>query len=221
MSPLNQHSSGLIVAATAKEVEPFLKINRSKPEKYSHWDVLMTGPGLTATTYHLCKYISLKRPSFIIMAGIAGSFDPALKPGTVVVVKEDRIADEGVLENNKWLSLADMGFQKKNQFPFKNSWLKNDPSVLKLSKLKKVRAISVNQISAQKTAINRIIQAHEPAIESMEGAAFHYVCLMENIRFLQLRAVSNQVGIRDKSKWNFRDSIANLNKELFSLLDKI
>ena len=34
----------------------------------------------------------------------------------------------------------------------------------------------------------------------MEGAALHYACIMEHIPFIQLRAVSNFVGERDKNK---------------------
>lgn len=52
----------------------------------------------------------------------------------------------------------------------------------------------------------------------MEGAALHYVCLQEHIPFLQIRAVSNDIGQRDKSKWDFKASIATLNKELTNIL---
>jgi len=52
----------------------------------------------------------------------------------------------------------------------------------------------------------------------MEGAGLHYVCLQENIPFLQLRAVSNDVGQRDKSKWDLSTSIGALNKELTNIL---
>lgn len=221
MSQLSKPAPGLIVAATAREIQPFLEAHRANPRNYPDWDVLITGPGLTATTYHLSKYISRCKPRFVIMAGIAGSFDSRILPGTVVLVKEDRIADEGVWEKNKWYSLADMGFQPKNKFPFKNGWLKNGSTAVKLSSLKKCKGISVNQISVQRSVIERIRSNYAPVIESMEGAALHYVCLMENIPFLQLRAVSNQVGIRDKKKWNFTDSINNLNKELINLLDKL
>jgi futalosine hydrolase len=31
----------------------------------------------------------------------------------------------------------------------------------------------------------------------MEGAALHFVCLQEDISFIQLRAISNFVGERD------------------------
>jgi len=55
-------------------------------------------------------------------------------------------------------------------------------------------------------------------IESMEGAAFHYVCLQEAVPFLQLRAVSNMIGERDKTKWLMKEAIDNLNKELIVLI---
>ena len=52
----------------------------------------------------------------------------------------------------------------------------------------------------------------------MEGAAFHYVCLQENIPFVQLRAISNFVGERDKSKWLMKEAIENLNRETIALV---
>jgi futalosine hydrolase len=58
-----------------------------------------------------------------------------------------------------------------------------------------------------------------PDIESMEGAAFHYVCLQQKNNFLQLRSISNRVGERDKSKWKLKESIENLNKELLKIIE--
>ena len=54
----------------------------------------------------------------------------------------------------------------------------------------------------------------------MEGAAFHYVCLMKNIPFLQLRAVSNYIGERDKSKWKIAEAIEEVNKACVELLER-
>lgn len=54
----------------------------------------------------------------------------------------------------------------------------------------------------------------------MEGAALHYVCLIEKIPFMQIRSLSNFVGERDKSKWRMKEAITNLNKELETLLTK-
>jgi futalosine hydrolase len=60
-----------------------------------------------------------------------------------------------------------------------------------------------------------------PHVESMEGAAFHYVCLHQKINFLQLRSISNYVGERDKSKWELKKSIENLNSELIKIIEKL
>ena len=51
-------------------------------------------------------------------------------------------------------------------------------------------------------------------IESMEGAALHYVCGQLNIPYLQIRSISNVVGERDKTKWQFKKAIDHLNLEL-------
>jgi futalosine hydrolase len=52
----------------------------------------------------------------------------------------------------------------------------------------------------------------------MEGAALHYVCLMEKIPFIQLRSVSNYIAERNKKNWNMKESIGNLNQALIKLL---
>ena len=57
-------------------------------------------------------------------------------------------------------------------------------------------------------------------MESMEGASLHYICLMENIPFLQLRAISNIAGERNKKKWKMDEAIINLNKELVRVLNQ-
>ena len=58
-------------------------------------------------------------------------------------------------------------------------------------------------------------------VESMEGAALHYVCLKEKIPFLQIRSVSNYIGERNKKNWNMKESIANLNLELIKIITTI
>jgi futalosine hydrolase len=61
----------------------------------------------------------------------------------------------------------------------------------------------------------------DPVLESMEGAALHYVCLAEKIPFIQLRAASNYIGERDKKKWMLKESVVNLNHQLTRLLYSI
>ena len=63
-----------------------------------------------------------------------------------------------------------------------------------------------------------IINQYNPIIESMEGAALHYVCTLMKIPFLQLRAISNMVGERDKTKWEIQKAIDALNHSLVKIL---
>lgn len=208
----------LLTAATGREIAPFLEYYRnSKP--FPDIDVMITGIGLTAATYHLARQINLKRPSMIIQAGVAGCFDKQIALGTVVSVKQDTIADESVVEMKKLKTLFDLNLVPQNQFPFKRGWLVNpDVSLIRKIKLKAVKAISVNQITTSKQMTRLYEKEFHPVTESMEGAALHYVCLKENIPFLQIRSISNYIGERNKEKWNMKESISNLNKELIRII---
>jgi len=210
----------LLIAATAKEIEPFFEYYRNT-KKPQNIDILITGIGLTATTYRLLKQLQLKRPDLVIQAGVAGCFDKKIPLGTVVAVKKETIADQSVIELKKLKTLFDLQLIPHDQFPFKKGWLENNNEALKKLKLKKVNAISVNEITTSRQRVRFYEESFKPAIESMEGAALHYTCLMEKIPFLQLRSISNHIAERDKTKWDMKRSIVNLNKELIHLIETI
>lgn len=208
----------LIVAATAKEISPFIQLVR-QGQFNNNIDVLISGIGLTASTYHLAKQLSLKKYACVIQAGVAGCFDLSVDLGSVVAVKADTIADQSVVEMKKLKPLFDLKLVPHSQHPYKKDWLVNPHNeILKKSGLKTVKGISVNQITTSKQMIKFYRETFNPVTESMEGAALHYVCLMENIPFLQVRSISNYIGERNKKKWNMMDSIYNLNNELIKLV---
>jgi len=212
----------LLIAATAKEIAPFLVHYRNTQEQFladRNIDVLVTGIGLTATAYHLTRQLQLKRPDLVIQAGVAGCFDNSIPLGTVLATKQDTIADESVIELKKLKTLFDLKLVPQDQFPFSKGWLVNNTALLKKYKLKAVRGISVNQITTSKEMIRIYRKEFNPVTESMEGAAMHYICLMEKIPFLQLRAVSNYIGERNKKNWNMIDSIQTLNEKLITIIN--
>ena len=210
----------LLIAATAKEIEPFFEYYRNT-KKTQNIDILITGIGLTAATYRLLKQLQLKRPGMVIQAGVAGCFDKKIPLGTVVAVKKETIADQSVIELKKLKTLFDLKLITHDQFPFKKGWLENNSAVLRKLKLKKVDAISVNEITTSKQRVRFYEESFQPAIESMEGAALHYTCLMEKIPFIQLRSISNYIAERDKTKWDMKKSIVNLNETLIHFVETI
>jgi futalosine hydrolase len=208
----------LVVAATAKEINPFIELTRTGD--IINADILISGIGLTASTYHLAKQLALKKYDLAIQAGVAGSFDLRIPLGSVVAVKQDAIADQSVVELERLKTLFDLNLLPQDQYPYKKGWLINpNKEVLKKTKLKIVKGISVNQISTSKQMIKFYRDVFDPVTESMEGAALHYVCLMENIPFVQIRSISNYIGERNKKKWNMMNSIVNLNEALIKIIN--
>lgn len=212
----------LVVSATALEIAPF--ITQHIHGKYAPLEIKMseTGVGLVSATYRICQQALILKPDVIIQAGTAGSFVEAYEPGTTLFVKRDRVADEGVREDNRFKNLFDMGLAQTDKAPFSGGWLENGHTkYFSLPGFEWVDAISVNEITTDPERLGEIRESLHPALESMEGAALHYVCGMENIPFLQIRTISNQVGERNKKAWKMKDAIARLNLDLNRVLEFI
>ncbi|MGZ8511716.1 MAG: hypothetical protein ACXWWA_15115, partial [Chitinophagaceae bacterium] len=89
----------LLTAATVAEISPFLAYYRdSKNSLPVAVDIIITGIGLTATTYSITKQIQVRRPGIIIQAGIGGCFDKSIPLGSVLAIKQEAIGDQLVLE---------------------------------------------------------------------------------------------------------------------------
>lgn len=222
----------LLAAATTFEIQPvidFLQtdtqhgatgsaIGRPHPHETG---ILITGVGSIATTHSLMRQIGRRKPDIIIQAGIAGCFT-GRTPGEVIAVGEESLADLGVWETGRFNSIFDLKLTPSDDRPFSGGLLINPyRKLLALSGLESVRAVTVNEISTDIARIEWVQQNIAPVVESMEGGAFHYVCLHENIPFLQLRSISNAIGVRDKTKWDIQAAIGNLNDRLISLLNKL
>jgi futalosine hydrolase len=181
-----------------------------------------SGVGILTSSVALMKLIAAEKLDLIIQVGIAGTFDSTKPLGKVVVIKNETIGDLGVTEKGQWKDIFDLQLIKNNQQPYvkkllPNPWLKQ----YNLMKFPAVNAVTVNQISTNKKQIEQLIHKYNPTIESMEGAALHYVCRDANIPFLQLRAISNHVGERNKTKWLLKESIINLNEAVIKLLEQL
>ncbi|MDB5197253.1 MAG: hypothetical protein JWP88_1624 [Flaviaesturariibacter sp.] len=204
----------LLCAATSFEIQPTLDLLQQKGWQ-ARVEVLITGVGLLAATYALTKSVTLVKPGLLLQAGIAGSFDKNLSLTQVVAVKDEVVGDLGVMEGGSFKSLFDMGFQSANEHPWREGVLRNPhPSLLEKTGLPQVKSVTINEISTAPARIAYYKNELGVSVESMEGAALHYVALQEDIPFLQLRAISNHVGERDKGKWNLQGSIASLNQHL-------
>jgi len=187
------------------------------PKESNHSiEVLISGIGSYATIYSLTKYCLRSKPDLIIHAGICGTFDSQLQIGEVVQVTSDCFADVGVFENNDFKSIFDMNFVDAQVYPYNKGKLELLQPIFNF--LPQVSAVTINTITSTEQQKQMLINKYNPSIESMEGAAVHYVALQEKISCVHVRAISNYVGERDKSKWNIKKAIENLNTTLYSIL---
>ncbi len=211
----------LVIAATPIEIRPLLEKLKKGNIPISNsiqLDVLITGIGLLATSYSLQKQIQLKRPDLIIQAGVGGCFDKKMKLGRVFIIKKEAIADQSVVELNALKTLFDLDLVPANQPPYQKGWLVNPHPIVKKLRLPKVTGVSVNEITTQVQKVRFYKKQFNPQIESMEGAALHYVALQEGIPFIQLRSTSNYIAERNKKNWNMPAAIHSLNQSLLNLL---
>jgi len=215
----------IITAATVAEWMPsFLEMDKLYTGESQRMKVQFhqSGAGMLASAVSLMRMALEDKPDLIIQAGIAGCFDASAVLGKVVVVKEEVLADMGVEEDGKWKDIFDMKLEKSSYHPFErrklpNPWL----SKFNLMKLPEVSSITINEITTNKERIQQLIKKYDPFIESMEGAALHYVCREANIPFIQIRATSNYIGERNKANWKIKEAIGNLNQVLLKYVDRL
>lgn len=223
----------LIVSATYLEIEPllthfnFVEQTNQKLRKYTfknhQIDVLIPGVGMTYTAYWLGKTLNTKLYDGAINLGLAGTFDANIKIGEVVNVTSDRIAELGAEDGEKFLSLIDMDLIEDEDFSLQNGEMINAiPIENEFTKtLKKVSAITVNTTHGEESSIENIKMLFNPQIETMEGAAFFYACLLEGISCIQLRAISNKVERRNKENWDIKLAVQKLTDASLKLLNEL
>jgi len=209
----------LLCAATSFEIQQTIDFFDAQTIK--NVDILITGVGVTAATYQITKAVNQKRPDFILQAGVAGSLDLNLGLATVALVKDEVIGDSGVLEGPSFYSLFDLNLAERNIHPWRNAKLGNSYHFMLDFNLPVVNGVTVNEISTNLERIRYYKENLNAQIETLEGAALHFVGLMEGVNFLQVRAISNYIGERDKTKWQLNEAIENLNSELQKIILKL
>jgi len=197
----------LFVVATEEEADALRRIPGVETSMNGYYSgnheisLLVTGMGPAATSWAMKKWLSSNiKPDLAINIGIAGSFREDITIGDVVVPVSDTFADAGVEKGIVKIE-ADM----------------NLVNVL-AGNLKPASAITVNIATGTESEIERVLKKYNPDIETMEGAAFFYICSREKIPFLALRSISNRVEPRNKKNWNIPLALDNLSEKISKIL---
>jgi len=215
----------LIISATHFEIEPILQQMNVQWNVHTHFysasyknhqiDFLVTGVGMVATTYYASKHIS-STYHLAMNAGICGSFNKNIEIGTVVNIIDDCFSELGAENGEEFLTLKDIGLKGVQNITNTNLF-----SSTAITEIPKVSGITVNTTHGNEKSIEQVFAIFHPYVESMEGAAFMFVCEQEKIPYLQIRAVSNYVERRNKENWNIPLAIKNVNKKITEIIDAL
>jgi futalosine hydrolase len=210
----------LIIAATSMELTSLQKQISIHPKLSIEYAV--TGIGAVSTVYHLMELLRKDNYELIIQIGIAGSFDHQVPLGTAVTIGKEWIAEMGVYENQLYKDIFQLNLADPNEAPYTSGALINPHQEL-ISKtgLSNATAVTNNLISTDETIIDRYKTIYSASIESMEGAAFHYVSIMQSTPFIQIRGISNYVGERNKQHWKIKEALDAANEACQHLLDQL
>jgi futalosine hydrolase len=221
----------LLVAATGLELAPL--VGRLTPASPSsgplrtfthgshHVDVLTTGVGMVATAAWCGRVLARQPYDLAVNLGVCGSFVPAYPPGTVVNVTTDSFSELGAEDDERFLTVQQLGLLGPDAPPFSGGRLVNPhvPANRVIAGLRAVGGITVNTVHGNESSIARVVARFEPDVESMEGAAFMYACLVSGVPFAQVRAVSNMVEKRNRDAWKLREAVEALNDTALRLIE--
>jgi futalosine hydrolase len=222
----------LIVAATDAEIGPLLAALKPRSNsdarlrscvRASHGiDVLTTGVGMVATAAWSSRVLAMSEYDLALNLGVCGSFDPAIRAGTVVHVVSEELPEMGAEADDAFLTLHDLKLLARDDFPYRDGRLMNTepPTIAVLHELPRVRGITVNTVHGRDSSIAAVRQRCDPQVETMEGAAFMYACLISGTPFAEIRAVSNVVEKRNRPAWKLDEAIDNLNTTALRVIDQ-
>ncbi|MGW7240818.1 futalosine hydrolase [Streptomyces sp. NPDC054804] len=178
----------------------------------AEYDLLAAGvgPALAAagTATALTAAALDGRPyALVVSAGIAGGFRPAAPVGSLVVADEIVAADLGAETADGFVPVTELGFGTVSHRPPDS--LVRATAEATGARPGAVLTVSTVTGSADRAAELRARHPHALA-EAMEGFGVAEAAAAHGVPVLEIRAVSNPVGPRDRAAWRIADALAAL-----------
>ncbi|MFE0401558.1 futalosine hydrolase [Streptomyces nigra] len=168
------------------------------------------GPALAAasTATALTTAALTGRPfGLVVSAGIAGGFAPHAPVGSLVVADEITAADLGAETPDGFLPVTELGFGTVTHRP-------PEALVREVAAATGARpgaVLTVSTVTGTAARAARLRERHPTALaEAMEGFGVAEAAAAHGTPVLELRAVSNPVGPRDRAAWRIGDALAAL-----------
>ncbi|MFC3573087.1 futalosine hydrolase [Streptomyces yaanensis] len=160
-----------------------------------------TASALTAAALRGAPY------DLVVSTGIAGGFAPDAPVGSLVVAEDIVAADLGAETPDGFLPVTELGFGTVNHRP-------PQPLVRDLAAATGALAgtvLTVSTVTGSATRAAELRARHPRALaEAMEGFGVAEAAAAHGTPVVEIRAVSNPVGPRDRATWRIGDALAAL-----------
>ncbi|GAA4043929.1 futalosine hydrolase [Streptomyces shaanxiensis] len=175
-------------------------------------DLLAAGVGparaAATTASALCAAALDGAPyGLVVSAGIAGGFAPHAPVGSLVVADEITAADLGAETPDGFLPVTELGFGAVTHRP-------PEALVREVATATGARpgaVLTVSTVTGTAVRAARLRERHPTALaEAMEGFGVAEAAAVHRTPVLELRAISNPVGPRDRAAWRIGDALAAL-----------
>ncbi|MEU4652538.1 futalosine hydrolase [Streptomyces sp. NPDC023723] len=176
------------------------------------WDLLAAGVGpalAAASTATALTAAALDgRPyALVVSAGIAGGFAPGAPVGSLVVADEITAADLGAESADGFLPVTELGFGTVTHRP--------PPAlvhaVAEATGARPGTVLTGSTVTGTAARADALRARHPRALaEAMEGFGVAEAAAAHGVPVLELRAVSNPVGPRDRAAWRIGDALTAL-----------
>ncbi|NEB03763.1 futalosine hydrolase [Streptomyces sp. SID13726] len=195
-----------ILVATAVPVERDA-VARAFEGTAASVDVLAVGVGPARAAARTAAALAAASYGLVVSAGIAGGFLPHAPVGSLVVADEITAADLGAETADGFLPVTELGFGTVTHRP--PEALVRDAVAATGGLAGAVLTVSTVTGTAARAALLR--ERHPSALaEAMEGFGVAEAAGAHGVPVLEVRAVSNPVGPRDRAAWRIGDALSAL-----------
>ncbi|KJR49478.1 Menaquinone via futalosine step 2 [Desulfosporosinus sp. I2] len=175
----------------------------------TRFDVLAAGVGSVVAAVNTVKALSSDEYSLVICAGIGGGFSGKAEVGSLVVATEIVAADLGAETSKGFCSLDELGFGF-TRVQIDANLVARVSQALQEAKL----PVTTGPVLTVSTVTGTAASAAELAsrvpgatAEAMEGYGVGCAANDRGLPVLEIRAISNVVGPRDRSAWQIKEAL--------------
>jgi futalosine hydrolase len=179
----------------------------------SRFAVRIGGVGPVAAAASTARMLATKEPfDLVVCAGISGGFEGKAEVGSLVVASEIVCADLGAETAEGFCGLDELGFGSA-RVPVDPTLAARVTDALQAAGLPVVKGpvLTLSTVTGTAaTALELSARMPDAAAEAMEGYGVAVAAQGAGLPVLEVRAVSNAVGPRDKSAWRIKEALAAL-----------